>query len=209
MLPKELYILGTGWLAQEFFALATDAHISVAAFVENEDPEKDGKRLCDRPIIWVDKLPPHSQCVCAVSSNSRQRFIRQVEGKTEFGCLIHPSSVILPNTSIGEGTVVSTGALIASNITIGRHVFINRGVQIGHHTKIADYVRIMPGANIAGLVMIGETTYVGMGAIILERLKIGKEVTIAAGAVVIQDLPDNVLVAGNPAVIKKRGVDVK
>jgi sugar O-acyltransferase (sialic acid O-acetyltransferase NeuD family) len=209
MNSKRLYILGTGWLAQEFFALATDAKVSIESFVENEDPEKVGNLLCGRPIIWIDKLPPDAECICAISSNSRQRFIHQVEGKAKFGCLIHPSSVILPNTSIGEGTIISTGALIASNTTIGSHVFINRGVQIGHHTKIADYVRIMPGANIAGLVVIGETTYVGMGAIILERIKIGKEVTIAAGAVVIRDLPDNVLVAGNPAVIKKRGVDVK
>lgn len=209
MNPKRLYILGTGWLAQEFFALATDSGVFVQAFVENEDISKDGKQLCGRPIIWVDNLPPDSLCVCAISSNSRQRFIGQVAGKTGFANLVHPSSTILPNTNIGEGTVVSTGVLIASNTVIGRHVFVNRGATIGHHTHIGDYVRIMPAANIAGLVTVGEATFVGMGAIILERLKIGKEVTIAAGAVVIEDLPDNVLVAGNPATIKKRNVAVK
>jgi acetyltransferase-like isoleucine patch superfamily enzyme len=45
-----------------------------------------------------------------------------------------------------------------------------------------------------------------MGAIVIERLTIGAGVTIAAGSVVTKDVPDHALVAGAPAVIKKRGV---
>ena len=80
---------------------------------------------------------------------------------------------------------------------------------MGHHTRIADFVTIQPGANIAGLVEIGEASYVGMGAIVIERRKIGKGVTIAAGSVVTRDVPDHALVAGNPAVIKKEGIEAK
>ena len=41
---------------------------------------------------------------------------------------------------------------------------------------------------------------------ILERLTIGRGVTIAAGSLVKRDIPDHALVAGDPAVVKKRGV---
>lgn len=47
--------------------------------------------------------------------------------------------------------------------------------------------------------IIGDNCYVGTGAIILGPIIIGNNVTIAAGAVVTNDVPDNAVVAGNPA----------
>ena len=202
-----LYILGTGLLAEEFFALAVTSGHAVEAFVENLDASKVGTTLCDRPVIGVDDLPQDAPCLCALSTTKRRRYIEQVAGRAAFFTLVHPSSTLLPGTSLGEGTVASTGVLVGSNTTIGRHVFLNRGARVGHHARIGDYVTIQPGANIAGAGEIGDETYVGMGAIIVERLTIGRGVTIAAGALVKHDVPDNALVAGAPAVIKKRGVE--
>lgn len=204
---RPLYILGTGLLAEEFCALAQTSGFAVQAFVENLDPARVGSALCGRPVIGVDTLPPDAPCVCALSTTRRTRFIEQVSSRAAFVTLIHPSSVVLPPTELGEGTVASTGVLIGSHSRIGRHVFLNRGARVGHHTCIGDFVTIQPGANIAGANEIGDETYIGMGAIIVERLKIGRGVTVAAGAVVKADVPDHVLVAGSPAVIKKRGVE--
>ncbi len=205
-----LLILGTGVLAEEFFAIASHMGIPVTAFVENLDKKKTETSLCERPVIWYEDVPVAAPCICALSTTNRQFYIRQMEGrKATFVNLVHPSSILLPHTTIGEGTAISTGVLVASNTVIGRHVFINRGARVGHHTRVGDFVTLQPGANIAGLVEIGDATYVGMGAIILERLKIGKGVTIAAGSVVTKDIPDHVLVAGNPGVIKKKGIDAR
>lgn len=203
----DIFILGTGLLAEEFFSLATHAGARVIAFVENLDIRKPGTMLCGRPVIWVEDLPPQSACICAISSTKRRTYIEQVNGKAVFANLIHPTSVILSPNWLGEGTVISTGVLVASNTRIGRHVFINRGARIGHHTSIGDFATIQPGANIAGKVEIGESSYIGMGAIIIERLRIGKGVTVAAGAVVTKNVMDHMLVAGNPAVVKKAHVD--
>jgi sugar O-acyltransferase (sialic acid O-acetyltransferase NeuD family) len=203
---RPLYILGTGLLAEEFHALAQTSGFAVEAFVENLDPAKVGTTLCERSVIWVDTLPPGAFCVCALSTTKRTQFIEQVAGRAAFATLVHPSSVILASTQLGQGTVVSTGVLIGSNSRIGQHVFLNRGSTVGHHTRIGDFVTVQPGANIAGANEIGDQTYIGMGAIIVERLKIGRGVTVAAGAVVKKDVPDHTLVAGLPAVIKKRGV---
>lgn len=201
-----LYILGTGLLAEEFFALAESSGMAVEAFVENLEPAKVGGVLCGRPIIGVDQIPPQAPCVCALSTTTRRRYIEQVQDRAAFATLVHPSSVVLPRTALGEGTVLSTGVLVGSNTTVGRHVFLNRGARVGHHARIGDFVTIQPGANVAGAGEIGDDTYIGMGAIVLERLHIGRGVTIAAGSVVKRDVPDHALVAGDPAVIKKRGV---
>lgn len=46
---------------------------------------------------------------------------------------------------------------------------------------------------------IGNNCYFGAGAIVLGPIKIGDNVTVGAGAVVTKDIPDNCVVAGNPA----------
>lgn len=48
---------------------------------------------------------------------------------------------------------------------------------------------------------IGDNVYIGAGAIIMNPVKIGSNVIIGAGSVVIKDIPDNCIVAGNPAKI--------
>jgi 2,3,4,5-tetrahydropyridine-2-carboxylate N-succinyltransferase len=46
-----------------------------------------------------------------------------------------------------------------------------------------------------------------MGAMVVEKFVIGNGSVVAAGAVVTRDVPDNVMVAGMPAVVVKRGID--
>jgi sugar O-acyltransferase (sialic acid O-acetyltransferase NeuD family) len=201
---EPLYVLGTGLLAEEVCALAGAAGFAVEAFVENLDRERPGRPLCDRPVIWVDDLPDGAPCVCALSTTTRKRYVDQVADRARFVTLVHPTSTILPNTTLGAGTIVSTGVLVGSNTRIGEHVFLNRGAIVGHHARLGDFVTIQPGANVAGAGEMGDQTYVGMGTLVYERLTIGRGVTIAAGSVVRHDLPDGVLAAGVPAVVKRR-----
>ena len=53
-------------------------------------------------------------------------------------------------------------------------------------------------------VVIGDNVWVGARAVILPGVQIGNNVVIAAGSVVTKNIPDNCLVAGVPAVIKKQ-----
>lgn len=50
---------------------------------------------------------------------------------------------------------------------------------------------------------IGNNVYIGAGAIIMNPITIGNNVIIGAGSVVTKDIPDNAVVAGNPAKIIK------
>jgi acetyltransferase-like isoleucine patch superfamily enzyme len=52
-------------------------------------------------------------------------------------------------------------------------------------------------------VIIKDNVWIGMNAIVLKGVTIGENAVIAAGAVVSRDVPANVVVAGNPAVIVK------
>ena len=53
-------------------------------------------------------------------------------------------------------------------------------------------------------VTIKENAWICIGAIICPGVTIGKNAIVAAGAVVTKDVPDNVVVGGNPAKIIKK-----
>jgi maltose O-acetyltransferase len=83
-------------------------------------------------------------------------------------------------------------------ITIGDNVTLTAGVTIlahdastKHHLK---YTRI-------GRVTIGDRVFVGIGSIILPGVQIGNDVIIGAGSVVTRNVPDGVVVMGNPSKI--------
>lgn len=77
---------------------------------------------------------------------------------------------------------------------IGKHFTICQCTTVGN--KIHGRNDLIP--------TIGDNVMLGANVCILGDITIGNNVVIAAGSVVIHDVPDNCMVAGNPAVIKKR-----
>ena len=60
-----------------------------------------------------------------------------------------------------------------------------------------------PEFKITDRVVIGENAFVGANCILLPGVTIGKNAIVGAGSVVTKDVPDDVIVAGNPARIVK------
>jgi len=121
-----------------------------------------------------------------------------------------PQSIIAKSAFIGSfdnhidiGTNIMQKAVLTNSISIGKGVIINQLTSIGHDVLISDFVEICPNVSISGNCSIGENTFIGTSSTILPKLKIGKNVVIAAGSVVTKDVPDNCMVAGIPAIIKK------
>ena len=120
-----------------------------------------------------------------------------------------PKSVIAKNTfisstcSLGKGLNIMQFSSINADTYIGDGTLINSHVSIHHDCKIGNFVELSPGSRILGNCEIGDFTTIGTNATVLPKIKIGKNVIVAAGAVVTKDVPDNCMVAGIPAVIKK------
>lgn len=143
---------------------------------------------------------------CVGYNNLKKRLERFKELK-EWG--IHfinfhaKNAIVSQYSKIGEGTIVNQGAIVDNYAEIGVACFINIGAMVSHDAIVGDGVFIAPGANILGFVTIGNQCFIGANSTIIDHIKIGNNVVVAAGAVVIRDVPENVMVAGNPAVIKK------
>lgn len=106
------------------------------------------------------------------------------------------------NTWLSPGVVFYTH--IDSEIFIGKNCDIGPEVKfiIGSH-KIGSQKR-RAGIGTAKPIIIEEGCWIGANVIILEGVKVGKGSIIAAGAIVNKDVKENVLMAGVPAVFKKK-----
>lgn len=89
-----------------------------------------------------------------------------------------------------------------NGIVISRHAEIGAGATILQQVTIGIKNMGDPASP-----QIGKNVFIGAGAKIIGGIKIGNNVKIGANAVVNKDVPDNVTVIGNPAVIKGREND--
>lgn len=126
---------------------------------------------------------------------------------TGHGALIREFVKVGNNVSIGSGSEIEQNTKIGDNVRIHSQCFVAEG------TIIEDDVRIAPGVKIASdrhpLIPpekkirkgphIKKGAYIGMGVVILPGITIGEKSFIGAGSVVTKDVPDAVVVAGNPA----------
>lgn len=105
--------------------------------------------------------------------------------------------VIEDNVQIGALTVISRGAIDNTVIRTGSKIdnscFISHNVQIGKGTFVVGE-SIMFGSS-----STGERAYISGNSCIRDGISVGANAMIGMGAVVVKDVPEGVIVKGNPA----------
>ncbi len=108
------------------------------------------------------------------------------------------------NIKIGKGVFINSccnfqdqgGITIGDNVQIGHNVILT---TLNHDLASSTRRTVFPSP-----IFIEDNVWIGSGSIITPGVTIGKNSCVAAGSVVIEDVPANVLVAGNPAQVKKQ-----
>ncbi|WP_333854545.1 NeuD/PglB/VioB family sugar acetyltransferase [Epilithonimonas sp.] len=199
-MSKEVNILGAGGHAKVVIEIAEELGYKIEQVY---DQNIDVTTILDYAVSHnSDSLSGKENIFYALGSNYNRKS-NSLKYKSANFNLIHPSAIISRSVAFGMGNVVMAGVIINSSVQIGNHCVINTSACIDHDCEIEDFVHISPNAALAGNVKVLEGAHVGIGASVKQNVTIGKWSIVGAGAVVVNDVPDNVVVVGNPAKIIK------
>ena len=125
----------------------------------------------------------------------------------------HPSALVIPpfhcdfgdRITMAEGVVVNFNAVMldCGGITIGAHTLIGPNCQLLTPDHPHNYLERRQTVETGLPIHIGDDCWLGGGVIVCPGVTIGNRVIIGAGSVVTHDIPDDVVVTGNPARIIK------
>lgn len=134
-------------------------------------------------------------------------------------------AVIRENTVLGKGVSVGTHSILERDVTAEDGVRIHSGCFVPEYTVLRRNAWMGPCVIVTNVLHppcpqfklqgatgrdfcvtgpdIGENAKIGAGAILMPGIKIGKNALVGGGSVVVEDVPDNGVVAGNPAKLVK------
>ncbi|MFJ5768949.1 sugar O-acetyltransferase [Psychrobacillus sp. NPDC093180] len=141
------------------------------------------------------------------ADDKRIELLKELLGSTKDTFYIEPSfrCDYGYNIHIGENFYANFDCVFLDvcEIRIGDNCMIAPGVHIYTATHPINPIERITGLESGKPVHIGDNVWIGGRAIINPGVRIGNNAVIASGAVVTKDVPDDVIVGGNPARVIK------
>ena len=209
-----LYIYGNGETGFEVLdiAMRINARESRWADFQFIDDQKDSSDS-GVSVIALDDIPANELCEVVVAVGEpevRKALYNRVKSKKlKFATLVDPSSIISRSCKIGEGCIVYPNTVVSCSSDVSENVMVQFNTTIGHDIVVGPHSVVSSGVTLGGAVAIGALTFVGMGSSIRERVTVGTQSIVGFGSVVYKDIPDGMIVLGNPARVARRNEDKK
>lgn len=212
---KHLVIVGAGELGRELYwhaheSLGFETEFDIKGYLDDDfAPSSDRYIHLQKPLISSidDYEPEHDDVfICAVgSANGREAVVKKIKAKGgRFITLIHRTSLIQGNVSIGEGVFIGPYTVIGDSAVLNDHVMLNTHSSIGHDAVLGEYTCVMSYVDITGRCLIGRKVFLASGCRMTPSTKIGDGAYVGIGSVVLRRVKAGAKVFGNPA----RAVDI-
>lgn len=139
--------------------------------------------------------------------DARKKILKELFGTTGENIYIEPTfrCDYGSNIHVGENFYANFDCVILDvcKVTIGANCMLAPGVHIYTATHPLNAEERNSGAEFGKPVTIGDNVWIGGRTVVNPGVTIGNNAVIASGAVVTKDVPDNVVVGGNPARVIK------
>ena len=113
---------------------------------------------------------------------------------------VHPTALIHPTVSLGEGIFVGPYSIVDNNARIGNCCIIRSMALVGHDDVLDSFTYIGSHAVVAGNVIIKEKCFLGVNCTIRNKMMISEYTTIGCGSNVVKSIEEgHQIYAGNPA----------
>jgi sugar O-acyltransferase (sialic acid O-acetyltransferase NeuD family) len=129
----------------------------------------------------------------------RRRVVSQIESRGgRFLTLIHPTAVVSPTASVGEGAVICPYAIVSDAVRLGRFTLMNYHSSLGHDASTGDYAVLSPYATLGGAAVVEEDVFLGMHASVGPGKRVGQRSKVSANSAALCDVPADSLIHGVP-----------
>lgn len=159
-------------------------------YIVNPIVHKNGKHAVIRRLTRLDVMPFN-------------KFKLGNESTIEDFCTINNG---VGDVLIGDRTRIGIGSVLIGPVTVGNNVRLAQYVVasgLNHGYKNID-LPICKQPVETRTITIEDDSWIGANSVILSGITIGYHSVVAAGSVVTRNVPPFTVVAGNPAVPKKR-----
>lgn len=206
-------VYGASGLGREVMPLAREQllrdgwGIDQLVFIDdasNSDFVNGHKVMTYDDFMGVESTRRHVSLAIADSSIRQKLFERILADGIELWQIVASNVVVMDESEIGVGAILSPFVTVTSNVTIGKCFQANIYSYVAHDCHLGDFVTFAPNVRCNGNVMIEDHAYIATGAIIRQGkpgkpIIIGKNAIVGMGAVVTKNVPAGVTVIGNPA----------
>ena len=128
----------------------------------------------------------------------------EIGDETKIGAFVE----IQKNATVGRRCKISSHTFICEGVTIEDYVFVGHGVvfindMYPRSTRADGQLQTEADWQVEKT-LVKRGASIGSGATILANVTIGENAIVGAGSVVTRNVPDNTIIAGNPARVLRR-----
>jgi sugar O-acyltransferase (sialic acid O-acetyltransferase NeuD family) len=204
---RRLLIHGTGGQGKVVLDCAECYYDNITFMTNDINTNKIG----DYPILFEHEITldyiskNFDEIIVAVGDNKAMLNLSEkyISTGMKLATVIHPNAPVSKFAEIKSGTVICANAVIGPYAILGKANVVSISGMVVCDCQFETGVRVLPNAVVEGTCKIGKNTWICIGINIANDIQIGKNSVVGAGAALLKNVPDNVLVAGVPATIRK------